>query len=508
MLLDRAGEKEALAGLLAAVREGLSGAVVLRGEAGIGKTALLEYAMASAEDLQVVRVVGVESEMDLGFAGLHQLLIPFMSGLERLPAPQRQALGSALGLVSGGAADLFLVSLATLTLLANAAAEQPVLCVFDDAQWLDQASARALGFVARRLFADGIAMLFAIREPTEPIVAFEGLTDLHLGGLPDGDARELLASVAGGRLEERVGDRILSETRGNPLALIELGGELTPGQLSGSLRLQEPLPMGGRLEERFLGRVHTLPAEPQMLLLVAAADPSGDPALLWRAAELLGLGVEDASRPELDRLLRLDPRVAFRHPLIRSAVYQGASSHARRAAHEALAAASDPELDADRRAWHLGAASVGPDEEVAAELERSADRARDRGGWASGAAFLERSAELTADDHARAPRRLAAAHANLMAGDPGRARILVERAMAQLDDPLDRAQARRLEGRIQLALGEPDEAPSILLEAARAFEPLDVRLTRQTLLSALEASLYARQFAHDGPLDVARAARA
>src|SRR5271166_650607 len=509
LLLDRKTEQQLLDRLLVAVREGLSRVLVLRGEPGIGKSILLEYAVEAAEGMQVAQVVGVESEMNLGFAGLHQLLIPFMRGLERLPTPQRDALGGAFGIVARAPSDLFLVGLATLTLLADAATEQPLLCVIDDAQWVDQASAGVLGFVARRLFADGIGMLFAVRAPNGRPVAFEGLPEVELRGLPDGDAHELLASVATGRLDERVEQRIVAETGGNPMALVELGRELTEGELSGSAQLPEQLPLSSRLEKLFLSRVSPLPPETKTLLLLASAQQLGDPVLLWRAVEQLGISPEAAAGPEVERLLTLAPRVAFRHPLVRSAVYQGASPHERRQAHEALAAASDPELDPDRRAWHLAAAALGPDEEVAEELELAAGRARGRGGWASGAAFLERSAELTPDDGRRASRRLAAAEADLMAGDPGRARPLVEQVAGQLDDPLERAQARRLKGKIQVALGEPDEAPAILLEAAREFEPLDVRLTRETLLSALEAVLYARQFAHGvQPLDVARAAQA
>ena len=509
MLVDREAEKQELDGLLAAVREGFSGAVVLRGEAGIGKTALLEYALGSAADMQIARAVGIESEMELGFAGLHQLLVPFLGRLELLPGPQREALGSAFALMGGPAPNLFLVGLATLTLLADAARERPVLCVFDDAQWFDQASAHALGFVARRLFADRIGMLFAVRETGERLAALEGLTELPVGGLPEDDARELLASVAVGGLDQRTADRIISETGGNPLALVELGGGLSAEELAGRSPLPEPLPLGRRLEERFLGRVRTLPHETQTLLLLASAQQHGDPEQLWRAAATLGVGREAGDLPELDRLITFAPRVTFGHPLVRSAVYQGASGRARRRAHDALAAACDPERDPDRRAWHLGSAVLGPDEEVAAELERSAERARGRGGWASNAAFLHRSAELTPDPQRRAERELASAQAKLMAGDPAGARTLLDQAEPQLVDPLVRAQARRLEGEIRLGTGHIGESAAILLEAARGFEPLDTRLTRDTLLEALQAATVAGRFASGaGVLDVLRAARA
>ncbi len=508
MLVDREAEKQELDNLLAAVREGFSAAVVLRGEAGIGKTALLEYALGSASDMRIARAVGIESEMELGFAGLHQLLVPFVGRLERLPGPQREALGSAFALIDGPAPNLFLVGLATLTLLADAAAKRPVLCVFDDAQWIDQASARALGFVARRLFADRIGMLFAVRETDERVAALEGLTELPVGGLPEDDARALLNSVAAGGLDQRTAERILLETGGNPLALVELGGELSAGQLGGRSPLPEPLPLGRRLEGRFLARVRTLPQETQTLLLLASLQQHGDPEQLWRAAASLGVGPGAADLPELDRLITFAPRVTFGHPLVRSAVYQGATARARRRAHQALATACDPERDPDRRAWHLGSAAAGPDEEVAAELERSAERARGRGGWASNAAFLHRAAELTPDPRCRAERELAAATAKLTAGDPTAARALLEVANPELADPLARAQARRLDGAIRLGTGHLGESAAILLEAARAFEPLDNRLTRDTLLEALHAATFAGRFARGaGVVDVLRAAR-
>ncbi len=280
MLVDRKAEKDVLERVLAAVREGLSGTLVVRGEAGIGKTELLEYAVVTAPDMQVARVVGVESEMELPYAGLHQLTFPFLERIERLPAPQRDALGSAFGLVAGAPPNRFLVGLAALTLLSDAAAERPLLCIVDDAQWLDQESAAALGFVSRRLLADRLGLLFGVREPVERAIALGGLPEMRVDGLPDSYARELLALVATMPVDARVADRIVSETHGNPLALVELGSELTPAELSGGARLPDPLPVGARLEQRFLGRVRKLPPDAQTLLLVAAAEPSGDPALL------------------------------------------------------------------------------------------------------------------------------------------------------------------------------------------------------------------------------------
>ena len=491
VLFDRVSEKVALDGLLGAVRDGLSGVIVLRGEAGVGKSALLEYLVASAGDMDVVRAVGIEFEMELGFAALHQLLVPFLGRLERLPAPQRDALGAAFGLVAGTPPDLFLVGLASLTLLADAASERPVLCVVDDAQWVDRASAGVLGFVGRRLFADRVGMVFAVRDEFGRPAALEGLTEVRVEGLPEEAAQELLASVAPGRLDRRIGERIVSETRGNPLALVELGGELTDDELSGRSPLRQPLPIGRTLKQRFLSRVRRLPGETQTLLLLAAAQQLGDPALLWRAAEQLEIGPSAANVAELDRLLVLEPRVAFRHPLMRSAVYQSAFPQDRRRVHAALAAAIDPELDPDRRAWHRAGATAGPDEEVAAELERSAERAGRRGGLASKGAFLERAAELSVDDASRYRRLVNAAEAEHFAGSPARALALLERTAASTGGALDQAKAQWLRGALTFVLGDASEAVSLVLPAVRAFESLDNRAARNTIGDALRYAFWA-----------------
>src|SRR5216683_7991830 len=411
MLLDRLPERAALSGLLEAARAGRSGVLVVRGEPGVGKTALLEYVIESAAGLWVARVAGVESEMELAFAAVQQLCAPMLDKLERLPDPQRAALGVAFGLNTGAAPDRFLVGLAVLSLLSEVAEQQPLLCVVDDAQWLDRASAQALAFVARRLLAEPVALVFATREPGEE---FRGLPELLVGGLREGDARELLSSVIRGPLDERVRDRILAETRGNPLALLELPRGV-PGVSSVSGVPGVPgLP--GRMEESFRRRLEVLPAATQRLMLVAAAEPAGEPALVWRAAERLGVGA-GAVGPAADAgLLVIGERVTFRHPLVRSAVYRAASPQERRAAHQALAGATDPQADPDRRAWHRAQATPGPDEEVASELERSAGRAQARGGLAAAAAFLERSATLTLDPARRAGRALAAAQATYQAG--------------------------------------------------------------------------------------------
>jgi hypothetical protein len=429
VLVDRAVEAAAIERLLAAARDGLSGVLVLRGEPGIGKTALLDHAVENAGGMQLARVTGVESEMDLGFAGLHQLLIPFLGGLEQLPVPQREALGSAFGMTVGPPPDRFLVGLAALTLITDLAAERPVLCVIDDAQWLDRVSVEVLGFVARRLFADRVGMLFGVREGEQRAVVLEGLPELTIGALPEEAADKLFAGTVGRPVDQRTGARIVAEAAGNPLALVEFAHEFNEAELAGAAPLSRPLRFGGRLQELYRSRVRALPEQAQLLLLVVAADQLGDPGEVWRAAGHLGIDPEVAELPAVERLVTWVPRVGFRHPLMRSASYYAAPAAARRRAHEALAAASDPERDPDRRAWHLAAAAAGPEEQIAAELERSAHRARARGGWASGAVFLERAAEMTPDRGRQAQRLLEAAETRLVAGDAGVARVLLERAV-------------------------------------------------------------------------------
>ena len=493
MLVGRTKEVGALEEVLAAARDGRSGVLVLRGECGTGKTALLDWAAGAAADMRVARVAGVESEMDLGFAGLHQLLVPLLDGLDRLPPPQRGALQAAFGVTTGPSPDRFLVGLATLTLLTEAASSRPVLCVVDNAQWLDRASAEVLGFVARRLFADRVGMLFAVQEGEERAVAFHGLPELRIGGLPQRAARELLATVVGGPIDPRVSERIVAETGGNPLGLVEFGGELTADECSCAAPLTGPLRFGGRLEELYRCRVRALPADARTLLLVLAADQLGDAAKVWQAAARLGVGPQAAELPAVERMVTAAPGLRFRHPMLRSIVYYGASAVARWRVHEALAAVSDPARDPDQRAWHLAQATSGPDEEVARELERSADRARARGGWGSSAVFLERSAELTADRGGKACRLVAAAEARLMTGEISAARALLDCAAPDLPDPVVRARARRLEGEILFAAGELAAATSVLLEAARMVTPYDARVARDTLLESFAGQLFSRQ---------------
>src|SRR5580692_127535 len=504
MLLDRLPERAALSQLLDAARAGRSGVLVLRGEPGVGKTALLDWAVESAAGLRVVRVAGVESEMELAFAALQQLCAPMLDQLGGLPDPQRAALGVAFGLNTGAAPDRFLVGLAVLSLLSAVAERQPLLCVVDDAQWLDRASALVLAFVARRLLAEPVALVFATHEPGEE---FRGLPELLVGGLGDSAARELLGSVTGGPLDERVRDRIVAEARGNPLALLELPRGV-PGPAGGPGLAGRP-GSAGRIEESFRGRLALLPAATRRLMLVAAAEPAGEPVLVWRAAERLGIGAE-AVAPAADAgLLTIGERVVFRHPLVRSAVYRAASPAERRAAHQALAGATDPQADPDQRAWHRAQASPGPDEDVASELERSAGRAQARGGLAAAAAFLERAAALTIDPVRRAERALAAAQATYQAGAFDATLALLATAEAGPPDEFRRARADQLRGQIAFSSSRGSDAPPLLLKAARQFEPLDMGLARETYLDALAAATFAGRLALGGGMrEVAEAALA
>jgi DNA-binding CsgD family transcriptional regulator len=508
MLRGRHTERAELDRLLEALHLGHSAILILRGEAGIGKTALLGYAAERAEGCRVLQAVGVESEMELPFAGLHQLCATLLDRLDRLPPPQRDALGTAFGLTSGTRPDRFLVGLAFLSLLSDAADQEPLLCLIDDAQWLDQSSAQVLAFVARRLKAESIALVFAEREPGE-LDELAGLPELRLEGLSDVHARELLGSVVSGPLDERVAERIVAETHGNPLALLELPHGSSPAELAGGFTVTAALPLPSQIEESFRERVERLPAESQRLLVVAAAEPIGDPALLWRAAERLELGPEAAAPAEAVGLLTLGARVTFRHPLLRSAIYRAAQPVERRSAHEALAAATDPEIDPDRRAWHRAQAALAPDEEVAFELERSADSGRERGGLAAAAAFLERSAELTPDPAHRVQRELTAAQANHEAGASEAALKLLTAIEAGPLDELQRARLERLRAQLAFALRRGSNAPPLLLAAAKRLEPLNAELARETYLEALAAAIFAgRLGSARGVLEVAEAARA
>jgi DNA-binding CsgD family transcriptional regulator len=490
-LRGRDAELAALDRLLDAARSGESGALVVRGEPGIGKTAMLEYAIGSAPDMRLLRAVGVQSEVELAFAGLHQLCGPLLPRLDRLPEPQRQALRVAFGMSDGNAPDRFVVGLAALSLLSDAAEEQPLLCAVDDAQWLDEESALTLAFVARRLVAESVAIVFVIRESSE---VFSGLPDLVLHGLDADDARSLLASGLPGLVDGQVRDRIVSETRGNPLALLELPHGLSAVELAGGFGVPDDLPLTARIEQSFLRRLESLRGKARRLLLVAAAEPVGDVAVLWRAAEQLGLDGDAAEPAETARLIELGARVRFRHPLVRSAIYGAAAVQDRREVHRALAEATDPATDPDRRAWHRAQAARGPDEEVASELERSADRAQRRGGVAAMAAFLERAAELTPDPPRRGSRALAAAQAKLDAGAPEAAQVLLATAELTPLDELKSARLQRLRAQIAFALRRGSDAPALLLDAAKRLVPLDPGLARETCLEALAAGIFAGRF--------------
>jgi hypothetical protein len=504
-LLGRERERAVLDGLLDRVRGGRGVVLVMHGEAGVGKTALLEYAVEAAREFRLARTSGVQAEMELPFAAVEQLCSPFVDRLNRLPQPQREALGVAFGLITGPAPNPFLVGLAVLGLLSEAAEEGPLLAVVDDAHWLDHASTRALAFVARRLLAERIALVFAARQVDD---ALEGLPSLHVGPLRHRDARALLKSVLPARLDESVLERIVLETRGNPLALLELPRGLTPTELAGGFGLPAAVPLSASIEDTFTRRLDDLPDDTRLLLLLAAAEPVGDPLLLGRAAEKLGISTRAAAASEIDGLLKLGEQVTFRHPLVRSAVYGSAPMEQRRAVHFALAQVTDRAADPDRRAWHLAAAASVPDEAVAAELERSAGRAQARGGLAAAAAFLTRSVALTGDPARRADRALAAARANLYAGAFDEALRLLPIAEAGTSDEFQQAQAELLRGQIAFSSNIGSDAPPLLLSAARRLERFDVDLARETYLDAWGAAWFAGNLATAGDLlEVSRAAR-
>ena len=507
MLRDRRTECDVFDRLLAAVRAGESRALVVRGEPGVGKTALLEYVIERASGCRVERVTGVQSEMELAFAGLHQLCAPVLGQTERLPEHQRNALCRAIGLSGGPAPDRFLVGLAVLNLLAEVAQERPLVCLVDDAQWLDQASVQALTFAARRLSAESVALIFAARG-SDDVAELTGLLELTVAGLPPDDARELLRSALPGPVDEQVLDRIVAETHGNPLALLEVPRGFTPA-LAGSFGLPDGPALPIRLEETYCRQLALLPSGTLGLLLIAAAEPVGDPLLVWRAAERLGIGGDAAAPAAAAGLLEIDARVRFRHPLVRSAIYQAASPEDRQRAHRALAAATDHEVDPDRRAWHQAQAASEPVEDVAAELERLAHRAQGRGGIAAAAAFLERATQLTPDSARRSARALAAAQAKLEAGAPDTASGLLGTAELGTLDELQRARLKRMRAQIAFARNRGSDAPPLLLDAAVRLSPLDARQARETYLEALAAAIFAgRTNSGRGVIEAAEAALA
>ena len=487
-LRGRARECAQLDETLAGAWAGESRVLVVRGDAGVGKSALLDYVTNAAGGMQSLTAVGVESEMELPFAALHQLCAPLLGRLDGIPEPQRIALETVFGVRTAAPPDRFLVGLAALSLLSAASEDGPLLCVVDDAQWVDRASAQTLGFVARRLLAESILLVFGTRNPVDELV---GLPELEVSGLGAAAAGELLDSVARARLDRRIRDRIVAETRGNPLALLELPRGLSMTQMAGGLGLLQPESLPGRIEESFLARIEALSGETRRLLLIAAAEPVGDPVVMWRAAEELGVMAGATDAGGVDGLLTVSERVTFRHPLVRSAVYRAASPEERRVVHSALAAATDATADPDRHAWHRAAATTRPDDGVAAELESAAARARARGGLAAAAAFLERSAALSTEVTRRDGRAISAARTSMDAGDFTGARRLLgalrDRPLSELHD----VEAELLEGQLAFVAGPGPDAPGPLLSAARRLEALDVDSARETYMIAWQAAVFA-----------------
>jgi DNA-binding CsgD family transcriptional regulator len=505
-LRGRRSECESLDRILTDAIGGRSRVAVLRGEAGVGKSALLGYLTDRTSGWRVARAVGIESEMELAYSGLHQLCAPMLDNLEPLPVPQREALATVFGLTAGPAPDRFLVGLSTLTMLADVAEQQPLICVVDDAQWLDQASAQILGFVGRRLLAERVAIVCAARSgPGDHVL--DTLPEIHIGGLGDSDARELLRENVRGPLDGDVFDQIVAESHGNPLALVELPRTWSAPDLAGGFALPDSQRVAGRIEQSYIGRLRALPPDTQLLVLAAAAEPLGDRVLLNRAAEKLGIEME-AADPAVDAgLLKMSGRVEFAHPLCRSAAYHSAVAGNRRLVHRALADVTDPERDPDRRAWHRARATSVADEEIASELELSADRAQARGGLAAAAAFLERAAALSPDSGKRARRELAAAEAKQLAGAPQAALTLLANATKGPLDDRQSGMALRLKGQISLDLRHGADAVPFLLDAAHRLESVEANLARETYLAALRAASISGRLGGDMLIRAAEAVR-
>ena len=489
MLIGRAGECRELDMLLEAVRQGASRALVVRGDAGVGKSSLLDYLEQRASGCRVQRAAGVQSEMELPFAGVHQLCAPLLDHMDALPRPQRTALQTAFGLEDGPAPDRLMVGLAVLGLLADQPDARPLVCLVDDVQWLDRASAQALAFVARRIAGESVALVFALRVSDRRLDDLEGIPELAVKPLSGADSRALLGEAVHGPLDDRVRDQIIQEARGNPFALLEFAHGLLPHRLAGGFGLPGAASAPRAVEASVLRRLEALPAQTRKLLLIAAAEPAGDTGLLWRAAERFDISPEAADPAARANLAEFEGTVRFSHPIVRSVVYRAASPQDRRAVHQALADASDSAVDADRRAWHLAHGAAGLDDEVAAELERCAGRAQARGGLAAAAAFLERSADLTIAPALRCDRALDAARAKHQAGDTERALALLASVREGPPDDLRAARAQMLAGEIAAAASH-DDAPRLLYEAAIMLHPLDARLARDAYLYALAAGTY------------------
>ena len=506
-LLGRRVECEALDRLLADTVAGTSQALVLRGVAGVGKTALLGYLSERAETsgLRIARAAGVESEMELAYSSLHQLCVTMLDHLERLPVPQRAALETVFGLSEGPAPDPFLVGLATLTLFADVSEDQPLVCIVDDSQWLDQASARILAFVARRLLAERVAIVCGARTGLGDSV-MAGLPELLVGALNDRDARALLLENLIGPLDAAVCDQIVAESHGNPLALLEFPRTWNAAELAGGFGFPESHPIASKIEEGYLRRLHRLPSDTQLLVLVATAEPLGDPVLLHTAAKSLKIDTTAVDAAVDAGLLTIARRVEFAHPLVRSSAYRSAAAQDRHRVHRALADATDAETDPDRRAWHRARATPGPDEDVAVELELSAGRAQARGGVAAAAAFLQRAVELTPDRARRAERALAAAEATFQAGAFDAALQLAATAETGPLDGFQRARIDLLRGHAGIVMSYGNDAAPLLLQAARGLEPFDLEFARGAYLTAYGSAVSA---AHLGEaavfLDICRA---
>ncbi|BBH69836.1 LuxR family transcriptional regulator [Actinoplanes sp. OR16] len=511
-LVGRQRERDVLDGLLQAVRSGQSRALVLRGEAGTGKTSLLGHLAGRAGFARVLRVSGIESESEIAYSVLQQLCAPLLGGLDAvaslhaldaLAEPQRAALATAFGLASGPPPETLVLGLGVLGLFGEATRRQPLVCIVDDAQWVDDASALILGFVARRLSAESVALVFAVRD--SPVLS--GLPEMAVEGLAYADARALLDSVLTGPVASHIRDRIVSETRGNPLALRELPRGLSPAELAFGFAGASTAPLDSRMEQGFQRRIAALPAEARTVLLVAAVEPVGNPQLLWRALERLGLGPADAAPAESDDLIEFGAQVRFRHPLVRSAAWRSGTGPDLRAVHAALAAVTDPETDPDRRAWHRAHASLGPDATVAAELERSAGRALARGGWSAAAAFLERAASLDPDPVRRGELLVSAASARADAGAYGSVPDLLAAAEMGPLKPLAQATVESLRARVAFRLHHGRAAGPPLLAAARRLQTLSPAAARDTFLMAVGAAMYAGRFGADDLRVAAEAAR-
>ncbi|WP_433364945.1 AAA family ATPase [Actinoplanes sp. CA-142083] len=502
-LVGRRREQGELEALLSAVRSGQSRALVLRGPSGSGKTALLEFLTGRARPGRVLRAAGVESESEIAYSALVQLCLPLLGHLDRLAVPQRKALSTVFGLAAGPPPERLLVGVAVLGLLAEAAADQPLLCVVDDAQWIDRASAVTLGFVARRLSGESVGLVLAARGDT----GFEGIPELPVEALAEPDARALLDSVLIGPVDPRVRDRIVAETGGNPLAILELPRGLTPAELAFGFGGYSRAPLENRVEDGFRRRIAALPPETRTVLLAAAVEPVGDAVLLWRALDRLGVGARAAAPAERERLLEVGARVRFRHPLVRAAAWHSGEPAELRQVHAALAEVTDPAQDPDRRAWHRAQAVLGQDDEVAAELEGSADRARARGGWSAASAFLDRAASLTTDPARRGTLLVSAAEAAAYAGSYDRVTGFLSAAELAPLDGLRQTLVSRLRAQVDFALRTRREAFAPLLAAAQRLAAADPQASRDTFLLAVTAAMHTGRFGDDDLRKAALSAR-